>query len=402
MTDVAPVGPAAAWRVIRSRNFWPYFAGNAASASGTWFQNLAGGILVFRLTHSAFLLGVLAFCQFAPVLLLAPWAGSWADRLDRRLLIGVSQLVATLLSGSLAALAWAGDARPWVVIACSGALGVTTAISGPAQQALIASLVEEHDVAQAVALNSMTFNLARAIGPVSAAAVIATLGVPWAFALNSLSYLALVAGLAAVRPRPQLRAARASLWESVRLVRAEPRLAASLLIVMCVGFASDPVNTESPAFAHAFGYAETWSGAIVGLFGLGAVSAALLVAGRVSGTRGRMAVTLGLLSGGIVLFALTPWLPLAFVFLVVAGFGYLASNTAATTRLQLGVAESHRGRVMALWSVAFLGLRPVASLIDGTLAATVGVRAAALALALPAGLGAIVVARGRPPRSGGG
>ena len=104
MSGLPHVGPGAAWRVIRSRNFGPYFAGNAASASGTWFQNLAGSILVFRLTHSAFMLGVLAFCQFAPVLLLAPWAGSWADRFDRRKLILGSQLAAIAFSGGLAAL----------------------------------------------------------------------------------------------------------------------------------------------------------------------------------------------------------------------------------------------------------------------------------------------------------
>ena len=295
-----------------------------------------------------------------------------------------------------AALAWEGRATAWVVIGCSAALGVTSAVSAPAQQALISSLVDAGDVAQAVALNSMTFNLARAIGPASAAGVIATLGIPWAFALNSLSYLALIAGLLAVSPRQQLFAVRASLRESIGLVWAEPQLAMSLLIVMCVGFASDPVNTESPAFAHAFGYSDTWSGAIVGMFGLGAVSAALLVAGRVAGSQGRMAVTLALLSGGIVLFSLAPWLPLGLVFLAVAGFGYLASNTSATTRLQLGVAESHRGRVMALWSVAFLGLRPLASIADGGLAATIGVRGAGLVLALPALGGAVLVARGYP------
>jgi MFS family permease len=397
MAGVSQVGPGAAWRVIRSRNFGPYFVGNAASASGTWFQNLAGSILVFRLTHSAFLLGVLAFCQFAPVLLLAPWAGSWADRYDRRKLILGSQLAAIAFSAGLAALAWNGLATAWVVIGCSAALGVTSAISAPAQQALITSLVGPSDVAQAVALNSMTFNLARAIGPVTAAAIIATLGIPWAFALNSLSYLALVAGLLLVSPHPQLLATRASLRESIGLIRAEPQLAMSLVIVMCVGFGSDPINTESPAFAHAFGYSDTWSGAIVGMFGLGAVCAAFLVAGRVAGSQGRMAVTLGLLSGGIALFALTPWLPLGFVFLAIAGFGYLASNTSATTRLQLGVAESHRGRVMALWSVAFLGLRPLASLADGGLAATIGVRGAGLVLAVPALAGAIVVARQRSP-----
>ncbi len=177
---------------------------------------------------------------------------------------------------------------------------------------------------------------------------------------------------------------------------AQPQLAMSLVIVMCVGFASDPVNTESPAFAHAFHYSDTWAGAIVGMFGLGAVSAALLVAGRVAGSQGRMAVTLALLGSGIVLFSIAPWLPLGFVFLAVAGFGYLASNTSATTRLQLGVAESHRGRIMALWSVAFLGLRPLASLADGGLAATIGVRGAGLVLALPALGGAVLVARGYP------
>src|SRR5437016_11823120 len=104
----ASVGPSAAWRVIRSRNFGPYFVGNAASASGTWFQNLAASILVYRLTHSPFLLGVLNFCQFVPVLVLAPWAGTLADRVDRRKLVLAAQLVAAALSGVLAALAAAG------------------------------------------------------------------------------------------------------------------------------------------------------------------------------------------------------------------------------------------------------------------------------------------------------
>jgi MFS family permease len=381
---------------MRSRNFAPYFAGNAASASGTWFQNLAASILVFRLTHSAFLLGVLNFCQFVPVLVLSPWAGAVADRFDRRRLLLATQVVAAALSGALAALAWRGDATAGVVIAFSGALGVTSAFSAPAQQALIAALVEEEDVPQAVALNSMTFNLARAVGPASAAGVIALLGIPWAFALNGLSYLLLVGGLLAVVPRDEERAERASLWESFRLLRDDPRLVLALAIVMTVGFASDPVNTESPAFAHAFGYPDTWAGAIVGCFGAGAVTAAFLVAGRVAGSRGRMAMTLALLGSGIALFAVTPWLPLGLVFLAVAGFGYLSSNTAATTRLALGVAPSQRGRIMALWSIAFLGLRPVASLTDGAIAGAFGVRAAGVVLALPALFGAAVAARTLP------
>jgi MFS family permease len=367
--------------------------GNAASASGTWFQNLAASILVFRLTHSPFLLGVLNFCQFVPVLVLSPWAGSIADRLDRKRLLLITQVAATALGGTLAVLAFDGRASEWVVIGFSGALGVTSAFAVPSQQALIAALVEEHDVPQAVALNSMTFNLARAIGPASAAGVIAAFGIPWAFALNSCSYLLLVVGLLLVHPREEERAERAALRESFGLLRANPKLAVALLIVMTAGFGSDPVNTESPAFAHAFGFSDTGAGAIVAFFGAGAVAAALLVAGRVAGSRRRMAATLAALGSGILLFSITPWLPLAFVFLAVAGFGYLGSNTAATTRLVLGVSPSQRGRIMALWSIAFLGLRPVASLADGALAGAFGVRTAGVVLALPALLGAAVAVR---------
>ena len=379
--------------MIRTRNFGPYFAGNAASASGTWFQNLAASILVFRLTHSAFLLGVLNFCQYTPVLLLSSWAGGLADRVDRRKLLLGTQTASIALSAGLAALAWGGAADEWVVIGFSAALGVASAVSIPAQQSLITALVDEEDVPQAVALNSMTFNLARAIGPASAAGVIALLGIPWAFAINSGSYLLLVAGLLLVRPRAEERAERSTLRESIRLLRENPRLVLALLVVMVAGFGSDPVNTESPAFAHVFGYSATWAGVIVGCFGAGAVTAALLVAGRVAGSRRRMAATLGALGAGILLFSVTPWLPLAFAFLALAGFGYLGSNTSATTRLMLGVLPSQRGRIMALWSIAFLGLRPVASLADGGLAGAFGVRAAGVVLAVPALVGAAVAFR---------
>jgi MFS family permease len=329
-----------------------------------------------------------------PVLVLSPWAGSIADRLDRKRLLLITQVAATALGGTLAALAFDGRATEWVVIGFSGALGVTSAFAVPSQQALIAALVEEPDVPQAFALNSMTFNLARAIGPASAAGVIAAFGVSWAFALNSCSYLLLVVGLLLVHPREEERAEHASLRESFAVLRANPRLAIALLIVMTAGFGSDPVNTESPAFAHAFGFSDTWAGAIVAFFGAGAVAAALLVAGRVAGSRRRMAAMLAALGAGILLFSITPWLPLAFVFLAVAGFGYLGSNTAATTRLVLGVSPSQRGRIMALWSIAFLGLRPVASLADGALAGAFGVRVAGVVLALPALLGAAVAFRG--------
>ena len=375
-------GPGEALRLIRHRNFGPYFVGNASSATGTWFQNLAASLFVYRQTHSPFLLGVLQFANFIPVLLLAPWAGSAADRFDRRRVVLVSQVVATSLSAVLGALAWAGLARVWVVMACAVRLGVVSAFAAPASQALIGDLVPRAELQSAVALNSMTYNLARAVGPALAALSVRKLGVPASFAINSGSYMVLVAGVLVVRTAPRRRASRAEtrLRESLRLVRDEPRLLAFLLIVTAVGFASDPVNTEAPAFAHAFGRPDTDAGYLIGAFGGGAVAAAFLLAG----SRRRMLTTLVLLGTGIVAFSLTPWLPVGLGFLAVAGFGYLASNTSATSRLQLEVAEHQRGRIMALWSVAFLGLRPVASLADGAIAGAFGVRTAGVVLAVPA------------------
>ena len=383
---MSATGPAAVLALVRQRNFGPYFAGNAFSASGTWFQNLAASLLVYRLTHSAFLLGVLNFCQFAPVIALAAWAGSAADRYDRRRLLFMTQTTASLLAATLAVLAWSGAARAWVVILFALGLGVTSAISIPAQQALIASLVDRESLPTAVALNSMTYNLARAVGPVLGAASVEYLGIPASFLLNSFSYLVFVGALLAITPRAQEMAERGTsrLRDALGLLRDDPRLLAFLIVVAAVGFASDPVNTLAPAFAHAFGRKDTVAGFIIGAFGAGAVTAALFVAGRVAGSQRRMAITLALLGGGVMAFALSPWLPLGFVLLFVAGFGYLASNTSATTRLQLGVSEAQRGRMMALWGVAFLGLRPLASLADGAIASAAGVRAAGVILALPA------------------
>jgi len=336
---------------------------------------------------------VLNFSNFIPILVLAPWAGSIADRVDRRRLLLLTQSIAVGLAGALALLRWGGAATPAVVIGFALALGVVSAFSAPAQQALIVSLVPREEVSTAVALNSMTFNLARVLGPALAAVTVTYLGIAAAFALNSLSYLVFVCVLLLVRPRPQRRATEeeSRLRESFHLLRREPRLAAFLLIVTAVGFASDPVNTLAPAFAHEFGHRDTLSGAIIGVFGAGAVTAAFLVAGRVVASRRRMAITLALLGSGIVAFSLSPWLPLGLVLLFVAGFGYLASNTAATTQLQLGVDETQRGRIMALWSMGFLGLRPVASLLDGMIASVAGVRAAGVVLAAPALAGAAII-----------
>jgi MFS family permease len=385
-------GPREAFRVATQRNFGPYFLGNALSASGTWFQNLAASLLIYRLTGSAFLLGVLNFAQFIPVLALAPWAGNAADRYDRRQLLLVSQSAAVALSATLGLLAFADLATPAVVIAFALGLGVVSAFAAPAQQALVASLVSPRDLGSAVALNSMTFNIARALGPALAAGAIAAFGIPTAFLINAGSYLVFVVALLLLRPRPQRRERHARLRDSLAILRAQPRLVWLLLVVMAAGFGSDPVNTLAPAFAEEFGRPDTFAGVIIGVFGAGAVTAALLFAGR-EGSRRLTAATLALLAGGMIAVCLSPILAVAIPFLFLAGVGYLSSNARATTQLQLDVEESQRGRIMALWSVAFLGLRPFASLLDGALAGAFGVRVAGVVLALPALVMAVLIWR---------
>ncbi len=198
-----------------------------------------------------------------------------------------------------------------------------------------------------------------------------------------------------VRPRRQERPASSRLRDSLHLLRREPRLLVALGIVMTVGFASDPINTLAPAFADAFGKPDTFAGFIIGVFGAGAVTAAFVLAG-LAPDRNRMVATLFLLVGGVCAFSVLPWLALALPFLFVAGFGYLASNAGATSFLQLGVQETERGRIMALWSIAFLGLRPFASLLDGAIASAFGVRAAGVVLSLPALVAALLLTRLAP------
>jgi MFS family permease len=379
-------GPRAAVALIRQRNFGLYFIGTSVSASGTWFQNLAASLLVFRLTGSAFLLGVVSFAQFVPVLVLAPAAGVLADRFDRRRVVVVVQFCNAAAAASLAAFAALGLASPTVIILITLGMGAATALGAAAAEALVVSLVEPAELATAIGLKSMTYNLARVAGPAAAGLTVAAIGIPPAFAINAGSYLILAIAILFVRPRLRM----APIGESRRfrdvvdVVRRTPGLASLLLVVAAVGFAADPLNTLAPAFAHAFGRQDTQAGLLIGIYGCGAVAAALTLSGRVDASSARLHATLALAGGGMVLFAFTPRFVPALLCLLVAGFGYLAANTAATSRLQLSVADEHRGRIMALWAIAFLGLRPIASLIDGSIAAGFGVRAAGVALGLPA------------------
>jgi MFS family permease len=384
--------PSSGLRVLADRNFWPYFAGNLLSNCGTWFQNLAQALLIFRLTGSTLLVGVVNFAQFVGTFALAPWSGLAADRFDRRRLMLVAQSFAVVVTGVLAALAAAGLASTPVVIGLALLLGITTAFSVPAMQALVPLLVPDHELAGAVALNSVTFNLARAVGPVLGAVVVDRLGIPAAFGLNALSYVALIAALLVVRPREQVRSSsrggtggRVRIRDSFGVVLADRRILFLLLGVVALSLTADPVNTLTPGFVtHLFDRKDTLVGVLVGAFGAGAVAAAFLVGRQRAGVERRLAAMLGILGVGMAAFAVAPSFGFALPALVVGGFGFLAANTTATTAIQLGVPDEQRGRVMALWSVAFLGVRPFGSLLDGAVASAVGLRPAAMLMAVPA------------------
>jgi MFS family permease len=379
-------GSATSLRILRQRNFALYFVGNLASNCGTWFQVIAQSLLIFRLTHSTLLVGVTNFAMFIGVVLLAPWAGSAADRYDRRKLLILTQVGATLVSAALAACVAVGLGSVIVVIGLAFLLGFSTAFATPAMQAIVPGLVSRADLGAAVSMNSVTFNLARAVGGVGGAFVVAKVGIAWAIGLNALSYVVFAVSLLFVEIesyRREQHHEQPRLLESIRSVRRNPHLGLLLIVVAAASFTMDPVSTVTPEFStKVFHQSDVLTGYLIGAFGLGAVIASLVPNTHPKDrTISAMFVLFG---AGMLAFALSPALAMAFGALAAGGFGYLGGQTRATTLLQLEASEHERGRVMALWSVAFLGSRPVASLIDGGVASLLGPRVATIIMAVPA------------------
>ena len=388
-------------RILRERNVWPYLVGTLASGCGNWFQNIAQALFVYDKTHSTFLVGVVGFAQFAGSLVLAPWAGAAADRHDRKQLMLITQVISVVITSVLALLTVLDLVPVPVVMIAAAALGIVNAFGTPAMLSMVPLLVPEHEIRGAIALNAATFNLARAIGPVAGAFVVHQVGYGAAFGLNSLSFLALIVALLVVYPRPQLDRPqhRPKLRESFAVIRGDVALTLILIAVMVVAVTTDPVSTLTPGFAkEIFGHDATWAGVLIGAYGLGAVMAALS-AGRLRDVESTLAMGLSIAGAGGLVFAFAPNIYAGFGGMVAGGYGYLTSSTTTTAAMQLGVEESQRGRAMAIWSLAFVGMRPVASLGDGAIASAIGLRAAAVAMAAPAlAMAAVFAVRRRRDR----
>ena len=386
----ASEAPAArsARALLTDRTFGVYFVANLTSNCGTWLQNIAMAVVVYRITRSTVMVGAVSMLQFAASLLLSPWFGALGDRIDRRLLLLTGSITAavpaTVLAIWTALVGVEGLPGPWPVFASAALIGVGWAISVPNMQALVPALVGEADLDQAIALNSVTFNLARAVGPALGALTLDVLGAAAAFGLNAATYLVLITALAIIRPRPTDRRRPAghdgSVRAGLRYVRSEPALFVLLIGVTALGFGTDPVNTLAPAMADALGGGDALVGWLVSAFGLGAAAMALSVGAvrrRVSlgplGVFGLAVLALGLFG-----FGSSPAVPLTLASLVLAGVGFLLALTALTTELQRRVPDRLLGRVMALWAVAFLGSRPLAALVDGAVADALSPRTAAV------------------------
>lgn len=390
--------------LVADGNFGPFFVGNLSSNIGTWFQQITAAIVVFEVTGSTFMVGLVGVAQFLPSLVLAPWTGAAADRFDRRRLLIGAQSTAAAAAAVLAIITLVvgldGFPAAWPVLATAFVIGLANATATPAQQALVPALVPAADLDQAVALVSVTFNLARAVGPALGAAVLVAWGPGVAFSINALSYLPLVGGLLLIRARPLSRPPRTSIWVGFRHLRTDPTLAVLLVGVMALGFGADPIITLTPALAHGlvdstFTNPDGLVGLLISAFGAGAMVAALLMV-RVRSRWDHIAVAtggLGLLAAGMVGLALAPTAGLALISLGLAGMGFLFGTTSLTSAMHLRIPEELRGRIMALWGVAFLGSRPVAAFLDGTVADLVSPSAAAFVAATVVTICAVVVRR---------
>ncbi|MGH3763416.1 MFS transporter, partial [Actinophytocola sp.] len=390
VTDTVTAAPAATGsadppRLVRALvvdpRFGPFFWGSLVSNTGTWLQSMSAVLLIFELTGSATAVGGVTVAQYGGYVLLAPIAGQLADRFERRRLLIVMQSVG-LLGAVWLVVVVADDSYGILPIYAGVAVtGCAQALSVPLIHALVPSLVPRADLPGAVALQSLTYNFSRAVGPALGAGTLVAAGPVVTFGANAGSYVAMLIGLLCTRPRtrPALRrtAATASV---VRYLREHWPVAARLLMVGAVGFAIDAVNVLSAPVAHALGVGDASVGVLVSAFGIGGAVMIVLAVSviRRIGDGPATVVGFGVLAAALVVFGNVPSFPVVVVGLVLGGAGFVLGQTALTTSIQRAVPEAVRGRVLALWAVLFLGIRPLAAVVDGGLADLVGVGGAVL------------------------
>ena len=373
--------------VLRHRNFRLYVVGQGLSLVGFWMQSVAQGWLVYRLSGSAFALGVVAFASYAPVLCVAPIAGVAADRVRRHGLVVVTQVLLMLIALILGLVVATDHATVSVMVVGAAATGVVSAFDIPARQSFLVEMVGPEDLPGAIALNASVFNAARMVGPAVAGLLVAEVGEGPCFLLNAASYLAVLVALWRMR-LDQPAAAPASapttgFLDGVRYVRSQPVLRTLLLLLGVVGSVGFPWGILLPVFAgKVFQVGPRGYGLLLAAAGIGAVLSGLRLASRrYTRLEQRRNLLIGLVSlgAGVVGLALSGRFAVAVGAQALAGFGMVRYAATTNTLLQIVVEDRYRGRVMGLYTVMFLGTAPLGSLVLGALAERLGAPTAALA-----------------------
>jgi MFS family permease len=377
-----------ALRSLARRDLRLFFAGQAVSLAGTWMQSVAQSWLVWRLTRSSEMLGLVAFLGQVPVFLFGIWAGSLADRVPRRRLVLFTQGNAIAQAVLLAVLTLSGAVQPWHVVVLAGMLGMTFAFEIPARQALLADLAGE-DMPNAIALNSAVVNAARIAGPALAGVVVAAVGEGWAFALNAASFLGTYYALIVMRPPPQPPASgsrRAHVLEGLAYAGKTSHVRALLALLAVSSFFAMPYQTLLPVLSSdVLGGGAGLYGLLLACAGAGALAGAvgLLLRKGLAGLGRRVAVGATLLGAGTVALALSRDVALSAVALAAVGFGFITQMAGTMTLLQGLAPAAMRGRVMGLFSTLFVGVSPFGALAAGLAASRAG---APLTLALGGGV----------------
>jgi predicted MFS family arabinose efflux permease len=370
--------------------------GLVLSNTGMWFQNLAAAILVYDLTESSAMVGVVQFCQFSATVALTPWSGVTADRADRRLILIRTQLLAALATLGLALATATGGVAPVMVMLAAAVVGISVAFRTPAQLALIPELVARRDLEAGVSLNSLASNLPRAVGPLTASLLVVHMGVSWAFAVNGLAFLASAAAFALLprRQRGPARTAAPSLLHTLRDVRSNDLLWAVLVATLAFSATADPAYTLTPEFgSDVFGGSEFFVGVLVGSFGAGAAVGALTGPRLMRNRKYALPKAMLIEVAGVGLFAISWNGVVAVVAMLIIGAGFMASVTRAATILQLETGDDGLGRVMAFWALCLLGPRPLVAIPDGLISDLANPRVAAAVFMLPALAGGWYVLR---------
>jgi MFS family permease len=378
----ASSGPAFMLRALRHKNYRLFFSGQSISLIGTWMTRIATSWLVYRLTGSALLLGVVGFAGQIPSFLMAPFAGVLVDRWNRHRLLLITQVLALLQSLAMAILALSGLIKIWQIIALSVFQGLVNAFDMPARQAFVVEMVERReDLANAIALNSSMVNAARLLGPSIGGVIIAAVGEGWCFMIDAISYLAVIASLVAMTITPRMLKATqdANIFEQLRegwvyATRFAP-IRNILLLLALVSLVGMPYTVLMPVFANdvLHGGPNTL-GLLMAASGVGALVGAMFLAARrsVLGLGKFIPITAGAFGAGLIAFSFSRMIWLSLLLMIVTGLGFMVQMAVSNTVLQTIVDEDKRGRVMSFYTMAFMGTAPFGSLLAGTVAERIG------------------------------